>query len=98
MEQSIFERVCAIEKRINGTLNELSNLIEESFNASSFELSNLPADYCASAEQLDKAWGLINRIICAMKVQAVIEDSALMEQQTPLEASKRKTLQAILEA
>lgn len=100
MEQSNFESVCAVEKRIDGTLSELSNLIEDLFNTSSYESSNLPSDYSAISDHFEKACAMLNLIEAACKVQAVLKDSALVEatEQNPLEASKQETLQAILEA
>lgn len=98
--ENYLERLGGIENRLDGTLNELSLLIEEMFNTSSFELSNLPADYSACDDALQKAMAQTNRVICALKVQAVLEDSLLIDptEQTALQASKRETLQAILEA
>lgn len=95
-----FQKVSGLEVRIDSSLNELSNLIEDYFGASALPLDKLPADYSAISGTLDKAHGLLNRVITALKVQSVLADSALLEatEQTPLEASKRKTLQAILEA
>lgn len=92
-----YGKVCAIEKRIDETLGELSYLVEEMFNASSVELSELPVDYCASDEALQKAWALINRVVCSMKVQAVLEDSGMLDA-APVQKTKRATLRAVLEA
>lgn len=79
MEQTNFEKVCAIEKRIDKVLCDLQTLNEELFNASSCELQNLPIGYLSTDKAIEKASSLLNLTEQALKIQAYLADKALLE-------------------
>lgn len=94
MEKSKFQNVCDVEKRVDAALNEVLMLNEELFKVS-YDLKNLPADYCASEETIQKAIASLSLVMSALKVQALLADSSLLENED-IRTAKEDILEAAL--
>lgn len=95
MEKSKFQTVCDVEKRVDAALNELLTLDEELFNADSYDLKNLPADYCASEETIQKVIASASLALSALKVQALFADYSLLDNEE-ISTAKEYILEAAL--
>lgn len=93
MEQTNFQRACALEKHIDQIINELSYLNEELFNTASCELEKLPIGYSSIQDAIEKASALFNLIEQTMKVQAYFVDKELT-----MDCALNEAKEAILDA
>lgn len=95
MGKSKFQTVCDVEKRVDTALNEVLTLNEDLFNADSYDLKNLPADYCASEETIQKAIASISLALSALKCQALLADYSLLDNEN-ISTAKESILEAAL--
>lgn len=95
MEKSNIQTVRDLEKRVDSVLNEVLKLNEKLFNADTYDLKNLPADYCASDETIQKAIASISLALLALKCQALLTDSSLLDNEE-ISTAKKGVLEALL--